>query len=144
MSATRYSPAHARSAAHVKARAHALALAAVLAMAAALVAGLAMADTARAAVAPAPSTSWVTDASVEAIAHHDNTTYIGGSFTYVGPRNGGFARIDGVSALRDAAMPDIAGTVSDVVLDGAGGWYVGGTFSWAGGQPRSNVAHVLS
>ena len=49
---------------------------------------------------------WVTDGTVRAISTAaDGTTYIGGQFTYVGPRTGGGAALDASSGACDTAFP---------------------------------------
>lgn len=41
------------------------------------------------------------------------------------------------------AFPEVIGTRIEVAIpDGEGGWYLGGTFDYVGGQPRENLAHV--
>ena len=74
-----------------------------------------------------------------------STVYVGGDFTIVGPNSGGGVALSTTTAL--PASPNIsriAGTVSAVVSDGAGGWFIGGTFTAAGRLGRGNLAHVLA
>jgi hypothetical protein len=85
---------------------------------------------------------YVTNGSVEAAAVSGNTLYIGGNFSRVGPATGGAVPIDASSGLPVAGFPKVVGTVQTIVSDGAGGWYLGGTFTWVGGQARSNLAHI--
>src|SRR5947207_2244425 len=82
--------------------------------------------------------------SVNAAVLSGNTLYIGGEFEYVGPATGGGVPLDLASGAPTGVYSRVTGTVSAVVPDGAGGWYLGGVFSAVGGSPRSNIAHVLA
>jgi hypothetical protein len=84
---------------------------------------------------------WVTNGPVNATLLSGSTLYIGGSFTYVGPPIGSFAALDAAGAP-DRTFPPVNGTISAIAPDGAGGWYVGGTFNTVGGHPRNNLAHL--
>ena len=87
-----------------------------------------------------------TNGQINAIANDANFTYIGGSFTQVGRCMGGGVPIDGSSSSLSVNYSDLLavnGTVSAVVSDGAGGWYIGGSFSAVGGVTRNNIAHLL-
>jgi trimeric autotransporter adhesin len=86
--------------------------------------------------------SVATDGPVYAIARAGGRTFLGGDFDHAGPRTG-----PGVPfSLDDASLrpyPEVAGGEVDAVLpDGAGGWYVGGSFQYVGGTPRANLAHI--
>ena len=91
---------------------------------------------------PNPDT-WVTDGPVYSIVHGDGITYIGGSFTYVGPYTGSFAAL---SVSTGNPLPPYAhvdgGTVYAVAPDGGGGWYIGGNFNDVGGVTRNKIAHI--
>ena len=71
-------------------------------------------------------------------------TYVGGSFSYVGPATGGGAAVSRTTGLVDPGFPTVAGHIRAVAADGTGGWYVGGDFTSIGGLPRTNLAHVLA
>jgi hypothetical protein len=75
---------------------------------------------------------WVTDGSVFATALVGDTLYVGGSFTWVGPQTGAFARIDASSGQFAAGWPRVRGEVYAVAFDGLGGWYIGGSFTSVG------------
>ncbi|MCB9412577.1 MAG: hypothetical protein H6525_07000 [Actinobacteria bacterium] len=81
---------------------------------------------------------------VEAIVSAGDTTYVGGTFTRWGPQTGGWAALDPVNGAVDRTMAAVAGVVWSAIPDGAGGWYIGGDFSAVAGQPRDNLARILS
>jgi hypothetical protein len=81
---------------------------------------------------------------VLAIGTLGHTIYLGGSFLFVGPSTGGGVPCDAHSAAPLAFYPRVVGRVYTVVADGQGGWYIGGLFSYVGGQPRANLAHILA
>jgi hypothetical protein len=104
------------------------------------------APAARAALSPAPTPTAVTDGYVNAIARHGDTIYLGGNFTWVGPRSGPGAAISPTTGDFDRAMPQVSGGQANVAAaapDGQGGWYIGGQFTHVGGVPRANLAHIL-
>ena len=89
-------------------------------------------------------TLWVTNGQVLTTAIGDGRLYVGGSFSYVGPRTGGFAQL-GTSAARPGVIPhEVNGSVRAMLSDGAGGWYIGGEFTRVAGVDRLNAAHVLA
>ncbi|HVE67712.1 MAG TPA: delta-60 repeat domain-containing protein, partial [Solirubrobacteraceae bacterium] len=94
---------------------------------------------------PAPG-AYTTNGTVSAIAHASGRTYVGGDFTRVGPRSGAGVTLTANGAL--SAFPvraEVAGgEVRAVVSDGAGGWYIGGSFTWVGGQRRLALARIRS
>jgi trimeric autotransporter adhesin len=82
---------------------------------------------------------------VKAIAvGEDGTVYVGGNFTRMGPQTGGGVPVSATTGEPRARFPAVNGGVGVAVPDGSGGWYIGGQFSRAGGQPRANLAHVLA
>lgn len=74
----------------------------------------------------------------------DGTLYLGGNFTRIGPTAGGGVPLHPDTGQPVAAFPKVNGLVCAATPDGSGGWYVGGEFSLAGGEPRTNLAHVLA
>lgn len=117
----------------------------VVVSAAVLMAALMLAGSADAASGnPAPDSTYVTNGPVSAVVHSGGKTYIGGTFSQVGPRTGpgvGISRSTG----SDARLPSVSGgnsRVYAVVGDGSGGWYIGGDFTHVGGIARANIAHV--
>src|ERR1039458_7665208 len=95
---------------------------------------------------PAPLSNqkfWMTDGPVNAILATNDAVYIGGDFSYVGPRTGPAALFDqATGGLLVSAGPQISGVVKAVVSDGSGGWFIGGTFTRIGTANITNVAHL--
>lgn len=93
----------------------------------------------------ADATAWVTDGPVNAIAHGAGRTFIGGSFTRIGPRTGPGMAIDAAGSAQRESFPEVAGgEVNAVVADGAGGWYIGGSFTHVGDVSRPRLAHIMA
>jgi outer membrane protein assembly factor BamB len=87
---------------------------------------------------------WVPDDRAFASAVVNDHLYLGGSFTYVGPPTGPSAVIDMETLEADLSIARIQGRVHVVEPDGDGGWFVGGSFDYAGGERRWNLVHILS
>ncbi|KKS93602.1 MAG: hypothetical protein UV70_C0008G0001, partial [Parcubacteria group bacterium GW2011_GWA2_43_13] len=92
------------------------------------------------------SSQWVPGANVTGLAvAADGTQYIGGSFTGVGPNNGGFGiPVSTATGSPVATFPLVADAVRAVVSDGSGGWFIGGDFRQVGGTARNYIAHISS
>ena len=101
-----------------------------------------------------PDRTFVTDGEVRAIVRVDDTIYIGGLFSKVGPRTGPGVEV-ALDGSLNADLPEVSGAgpsffigagngVRAVAADGAGGWYIGGRFSHVGGIARTNLAHILA
>jgi hypothetical protein len=100
-----------------------------------------------AALSSVPDNDWVTNGPVTAIARSGSTIYLGGSFSQVGPRTGPAVTFTGGSSTPDASFPQVSGgqgLVNAAISDGAGGWYLAGSFSRVGSVARAGLAHVLS
>ncbi len=83
------------------------------------------------------------DGEVHSLAQVGNSVVFGGSFTQVGPvTRGAVGVVDVAGKSFGAAFPDVVGSVTVAVPDGAGGWFLGGDFDSVGGQPRRNLARV--
>jgi hypothetical protein len=93
---------------------------------------------------PLPSPAFVTNGDVNALARSNDTIFLGGDFTRIGPPTGGGVALDPVTGLRATQFPDVRGTGFALVPDGVGGYYIGGHFDAVGGLPRKNLAHVLA
>src|SRR5262245_175893 len=72
--------------------------------------------------------AYVTDGMVNAVAVSGGTTYIGGAFTRVGPATGYGVPVD-IATGQPTWLPKVNGSVNAVASDGAGGWYLGGSFT---------------
>jgi hypothetical protein len=87
-------------------------------------------------------------AAVSASAEGDGVIYLGGSFSYVGPRTGSAAAIGAVGAPANAGRAILpwpaveGGDVFAIAPDGNGGAFLGGTFTSVGGVARGGLAHV--
>ncbi len=84
----------------------------------------------------------VTNGEVKAFAQYNNTTYIGGTFDYIGPNTGRGVLIDPITGNYDPSFPKINGEVVACISDGDGGWYIGGIFTKVGNEYRNRVAHI--
>src|SRR3954468_1406653 len=103
------------------------------------------AGSARAQVAEVPTVGWTagglgSDVTTLAVGA-GNKLYLGGRFSSLGMRTGHWVRFD-AGGRRDPAWPEVDGSVSAAVPDGAGGWFIGGQFSLVAGQRRAGLAHV--
>jgi hypothetical protein len=85
-----------------------------------------------------------TNGTVNAEVISGNTLYLGGSFTRVGPQTGSGVPLDAASGVPVAGFPLVVGQVNAVASDGAGGWYLAGSFTSVGGLARSSLARVLA
>jgi WD40 repeat protein len=103
-----------------------------------------LAAPAQAALSSTPDRTYVTNGPVVASAVSDSTLYIGGGFTMVGPRTGPGVGVSAASGANLGLAEFGSGSVDAVVADGAGGWFVGGTFASVAGQPIRNLAHIRS
>jgi hypothetical protein len=72
-------------------------------------------------------------------------TYVGGAFTQVGITTGAAVPLDVTDGtLASPGFAIVEGSVLAIVRDGAGGWFLGGTFTSVGGVHVDNLAHVLA
>lgn len=96
--------------------------------------------------ATASSVSSLTDGVngiVYASTHVGDRTIIGGDFSWAGPPTANGVPVDGTTGAY-TSLPRINGAVSTSIRDGSGGWYVGGSFEFAGGFLRNGAARVSS
>jgi trimeric autotransporter adhesin len=89
------------------------------------------------------SNLWGTNGTVMCFARSGQTLYVGGAFSTVGPCSGGGVPLVPGCDTMPVDFPKVAGSVSAVLPDGQGGWFVGGRFSAVGGRPHVNLARVL-
>ena len=72
-------------------------------------------------------------------------TYIGGNFDELAAITGAFARLDTATAKRIAPLAEAQhGEMRATAPDGNGGFYIGGTFTSLGGEPRQKIGHILA
>lgn len=86
---------------------------------------------------------WITDGDVHTVVPSGNTLYVGGTFAYVGPNTGGWTELE-ASGKTVAHLPRVNGDILGTVSDGAGGWWICGTFTKVAGIARPGIAHVLA
>ena len=91
-----------------------------------------------------PQETWVTNGRVKTVISGNGRLYLAGYFTQVGPNTGHGGAVDGVTGARNPAFPKIDGAVYTAIADGAGGWYVGGSFSVVGNSFRKNAAQITA
>lgn len=109
------------------------------------VAGVAGATASEPQLAGTADTSvWGTNGRVTDIQVVGNRAILAGAFDYLGPTTGHDVLVDASGASLDAAARMSNNVVYTSVSDGAGGYYVGGSFTQIGGIPRKGVAHVLA
>jgi hypothetical protein len=85
---------------------------------------------------------WLPNGEVRAVVRHGDVIYLGGMFDRVAPNTGGGAAIDKESGSILNPYLGITGQVSAAVSDGAGGWYIAGSFTSVGNLARNRLAHV--
>lgn len=81
---------------------------------------------------------------IRAMQVYNGVLYLGGAFTaFKTSRESGGVAIDLIESKNfDKQFPKINGTVYSSVPDGAGGLYIGGSFSHVGDKERGNLAHI--
>lgn len=85
-----------------------------------------------------------TNGVVQSIVRSGNRVFLGGSFTLVSPTTGPLTVLDQRSGRLRRSLPRVEGSVSVLAADGAGGFYLAGSFSRVGGFARGGLAHVLA
>jgi trimeric autotransporter adhesin len=90
------------------------------------------------------SLPWGTNNEVNSLLLSGDTLYFGGSFSWVGPVMPYGATVDLITAQADINMVRANNAINAVVSDGADGWFIGGTFTQVGGQPRNYLARINS
>ncbi len=92
----------------------------------------------------APVTDAAGDFGVGAIARSGDRLVVGGNFSYIGQNTGPLALVDPTDGSLAARLPYVRGTVSVVIPDGAGGFYIGGAFSQVGSVERRALARMTA
>ncbi|MBX2978025.1 MAG: hypothetical protein KF905_01920 [Flavobacteriales bacterium] len=87
---------------------------------------------------------WQPDGAVYSVVEDEanGVVYVGGAFEKVGPPMYGGTPLDRSTGLPVHTAPLPSDQAYDVVPDGQGGYYLGGTFTAVDGQPRNRIAHV--
>ncbi|MFT3866068.1 MAG: hypothetical protein QM729_17515 [Solirubrobacterales bacterium] len=89
----------------------------------------------------------VVDGTVQTVLRTPERIYVGGNFTHVSAPTGPFFLADAAGAPR-LPTPDVSGggrpRVSAMVPDGAGGYYIVGSFTHVDGLPRLDAARILA
>ena len=70
-------------------------------------------------------------------------TYLAGSFTRWGVQSGSGAAVASDGTVQQAFPAVAGGSVLASAPDGAGGFYIGGTFTIVGGESHQRIAHIL-
>jgi len=93
-----------------------------------------------------PETSlYVTNGSVYDMKESNDTLFIGGTFTYVGPNTGKGTIANANTFSLGPIYPRVeGGKVMTAISDGAGGFFIGGSFTSVGGITRNRLAHISS
>jgi len=85
--------------------------------------------------------AWMPDGPVYSTEIREGTLYLGGAFNLLAPQTGAIVSLDAKSGSVATAWPEIEGSVNAIAPDGAGGYYVGGSFLKVGAHPRQRLAH---
>jgi outer membrane protein assembly factor BamB len=89
--------------------------------------------------------TWAPNGAVNAIARVGDLTYVGGSFTRIGPPTGNAVVFDRRSGARRTGWPVVSGgSVTALSPDGRGGWFVAGEFTRVGDVARRGLARITS
>jgi len=87
--------------------------------------------------------AWVPDNAVTDVVHVGRTTYLSGFFNWVGPWTGSGADVSVPGGTNNTAFPIVAGgPILASAPDGAGGVYIGGSFTSVDGKPLADLAHI--
>lgn len=88
---------------------------------------------------------WTPNGTVRTIIkdENNNTVYLGGDFTSLS-WNSSSCIVNTNDASLNSSFPKINGIIYTAIADGAGGWFIGGSFSSVGGVARNNLAHIKS
>ena len=90
-----------------------------------------------------PDDMWVANGHVDEIEPLGNRIFIGGQFGFVGPSTGHLVQVNpSTGALAQSFR--VNGDVYAAIVDGSGGWFIGGAFTAVNGVYRTNLAHVLA
>lgn len=89
--------------------------------------------------------AWVPDNNVSRVEHSNGYTMISGGFSSLGQYSGGAVYTDvATGKVIDNTMPKVNGSVSEIIGDGNGGWYIAGYFDVVDTVKVSNLVHIKS
>lgn len=90
------------------------------------------------------------DGTVASLVRSGDTLYVGGRFQHIGRPSGPAVQLSTADGSLERRFPgfsrnsNLEATVYAVASDGAGGWFIGGSFPRVDGLGRSNVVHLLA
>lgn len=88
---------------------------------------------------------YVISGGISAMVRVGKAVYVGGEFGRIANRTGSGIVVPARGGKIEPVRSEIAGgAVHATLADGAGGWYVGGSFTTVGDVRRNGLAHVLS
>lgn len=90
---------------------------------------------------PVASNQGASSVGIYSIAKSGDVVYVGGEFDYLGPLTGSAVVTNPSTGAIAASIPS-DGNVLNATSDGAGGWYVDGTFTTIGGKSRNGLARI--
>lgn len=96
---------------------------------------------------PGNALNWAFGGTVHTVARAGHIAVVGGRFNAVAARHnvtGGFAVASPITSQRALRAVRVHGNVNAVVPDGAGGWFVGGNFTFVGDSRQPQLAHILA
>ncbi|HOY97279.1 MAG TPA: hypothetical protein PK509_16165, partial [Catalimonadaceae bacterium] len=78
---------------------------------------------------------------IYSLRRNNGALYAGGSFTSGGFQTGKIAHFSGTNDQPTFTFPRVTGAINAIIDDGAGGWYIGGSFYQVGGINKQRLAH---
>src|SRR5512145_3203061 len=87
---------------------------------------------------------WFTNGTVRTVVRDGGALYIGGEFTRLDTQTGTGVPLNAADGQLVPGFPKVNGLVNVAVPDGAGGWYIAGSFTTVGGLLRRGLAHIAA
>ncbi|TAE49709.1 MAG: hypothetical protein EAZ89_13770, partial [Bacteroidetes bacterium] len=84
-----------------------------------------------------------TNGTIYSLLRRGDSTFVGGNFYEAGYYSSRVALTSPTNDFPDSGFPMTNGEINDIEPDGAGGWYLGGSFSQVNGQTLRYLAHIL-
>lgn len=85
---------------------------------------------------------WQPNGEIRTIVHDNNTVYLGGNFSYIGPNTPFGTSVNTTTGIPNLSLLKPNDVIRTVISDGKGGWYIGGGFTQVGGQNRNRIAQI--